>query len=981
MAFPVVASTERHVQGTNATVWTVLYPSGLASGDLVIAIVSADGAATFTWDELTELNQQGAGLGPCTASAYRIATGTEGADFVITLSASEKGVVHVYRITGWHGTTPPEVGTLADGDSLTANPPSVTPSWGAEDTLWLMHAAADTQLIDGVSSYPTNYTTNGIFDQSGSLNSDAGLASSYRTANAASEDPGVLTWTGAADNWIAGTIAVRPAAGGAAYTISGAVTIATTIAATLLEGRVLAGAVTVATAVAGTMLEGRVLAGAVGVSITPAAAMSATIAPVDYMTFLTTSGIASTADIARLDVVGDIEMRVRVALNDYTVTGDQNMIVKYVTTGNQRAYLFQFSGATGLLRLLVSAAGTGPPTVFSVTTSGLIDAGWYDFRVTLDLDNGASNSEAKFYQRADLSAALTSDTGWTQISTTQTGSVLTGIFNSTAPLEVPGGATPALGKHARALVYNGIGGTIVSDLNFEDPANRVGGQNDEWTDDAPTASNVFTLAGVESTDWSYTQAAGGAEIAGAVPVTIAVAATLEEGRVLSGSVPVSVAVAASMVEGRTIAGAVPLSIAVAGGMLEGRVLAGQVPVAITPAATMEEGRVLAGAVPVAVAVAGTMLEGRVLAGAVPVTVTPAAEFAEGRHLEGAVPVSIGIEATMLEGRVLSGDVPVPISPAATLEFTATNQIVGAVPVTITPAAEMLEGRVVEGQVPVAVAVSGSMEEGRVLAGAVSVAVTPAGEMLEGRVLAGAVTIPITPAAAFEEGRVLAGQVTVAVTPQAEMLEGRVLSGAVPISTTIAAALDFTAGANEFTITGAVPIAVSPAASMLEGRVLSGAVSIPLAISGTMLEGRTFAGSVTLTILPAADTSLGHQIAGSIGIPVSVQAVMLEGRVIVGDVLIPISVTGEMLEGRTIAGDVTITIIVGGTLLSPVRPAWDRDTRSVELSTADLRAIALAIEDSVTVALASHDTRSVGLVSQSLAGVALNTRDERALVVG
>lgn len=205
-------SVSRTIITPDTDSWLLDIPAGSAD-DLLKVNLGAD-AGNITWPTgFTELVSS-AGADPRVASAYKKADGTEGSTITVTLSAAQSGAGHVYRIPAaeWHGTTAPEVSGVTNASSLSADLPSFNPAgWDVEATIWFFVIAADTDLISGVSSYPTNYTT-GIFDKSGDTGQDAGLATGYRINEAASEDPDALTWTGSADGWRGVMVAVRPAA-------------------------------------------------------------------------------------------------------------------------------------------------------------------------------------------------------------------------------------------------------------------------------------------------------------------------------------------------------------------------------------------------------------------------------------------------------------------------------------------------------------------------------------------------------------------------------------------------------------------------------------------------------------------------------------------------------------------------------------------------------------------------------------------------
>lgn len=208
MAFPVVESLTATALDGDATAHLIAMPATVNDGDLLITILSNDGPATVTTPANWNL------LGSTVHSSntnrlsnyYKIAVGTEGGttvDFVT--SVAEEAVGHVYRISNWHGTTPPEIGTAADAASTLPNPPTLTPSWGAADTLWLAGYGAD--ATETTSVYPTNYT-NGQTDSTPAGGSCT-LGSARRELNATSDDPGTFTIS-ASEQWIAQTFAIRP---------------------------------------------------------------------------------------------------------------------------------------------------------------------------------------------------------------------------------------------------------------------------------------------------------------------------------------------------------------------------------------------------------------------------------------------------------------------------------------------------------------------------------------------------------------------------------------------------------------------------------------------------------------------------------------------------------------------------------------------------------------------------------------------------
>lgn len=212
MAFPTVAGTNGGNSGANTTSHTVNLPANIASGDLLIIVFGVDGNPTLTWpsganDAFTEVFNAANGVACRLGVAYRIANGNEPASVTVTTSVSEGSAHTTYRITGWHGTTPPEVATAATGVSANPDPGSLSPSWGNADTLWLAACVHDVGTRT-VSGYPTNYL-NGINNRWNNT-AGVGVGSAERQLTAASENPGAFTLSGS-DDWVATVIGVRPA--------------------------------------------------------------------------------------------------------------------------------------------------------------------------------------------------------------------------------------------------------------------------------------------------------------------------------------------------------------------------------------------------------------------------------------------------------------------------------------------------------------------------------------------------------------------------------------------------------------------------------------------------------------------------------------------------------------------------------------------------------------------------------------------------
>ena len=168
----------------------------------------------------------------------------------------------------------------------------------------------------------------------------------------------------------------------------------------------------------------------------------------------------STPDAAALDITGDLDLRVRVALDDWTPAAITTLIAKY-QTNTTRSYLLDVN-TDGTLRLTTSADGSAVLRTSSTVATGITDGAVKWVRATIDVNDGAGGRVITFY---------TSDDGvtWTTLGSPVTTAGTTSIFSSTSILEVGAATTGtqqmAAGKFYRAQVLNGIGGTVVLDVD------------------------------------------------------------------------------------------------------------------------------------------------------------------------------------------------------------------------------------------------------------------------------------------------------------------------------------------------------------------------------------------------------------------------------------------------------------------------------------------------------------------------------------
>jgi hypothetical protein len=171
---------------------------------------------------------------------------------------------------------------------------------------------------------------------------------------------------------------------------------------------------------------------------------------------------ATAPDAAVLDITGDIDLRAKIALDDWTPSASQTFISKWDSAAsNNRGFIFEVQ-STGILNLQLSADGSAQSAANSTVATGLTDGSTKWVRAT--------------YRQSDRRVQFfTSDDGitWTQLGADVT-SAQTSIYANISVLGIggitnvtaAGGQTPR-GKFFRAQILNGIGGTVAFDANFE----------------------------------------------------------------------------------------------------------------------------------------------------------------------------------------------------------------------------------------------------------------------------------------------------------------------------------------------------------------------------------------------------------------------------------------------------------------------------------------------------------------------------------
>lgn len=218
MAFPQVAAAVSSNQVSSQATHPFTLPGGISAGNLLLELMGFDASGgnpvLANFAPFLQFANQANGSSCALKALYRIADGTETSPVAATTGTDEESQHRGLRITGANASAP-EV-AIATGTSTTPDPPNLSPSWGADDTLWIVACAVDASV--NITAYPTNYSSNQSVANSGGTGG-VSLAVATRELNAASEDPGTFTLPSSRP-WVAFTIAVRPpgAGGGSATT-------------------------------------------------------------------------------------------------------------------------------------------------------------------------------------------------------------------------------------------------------------------------------------------------------------------------------------------------------------------------------------------------------------------------------------------------------------------------------------------------------------------------------------------------------------------------------------------------------------------------------------------------------------------------------------------------------------------------------------------------------------------------------------------
>ena len=178
---------------------------------------------------------------------------------------------------------------------------------------------------------------------------------------------------------------------------------------------------------------------------------------------------ASSPDSGPLSVTGDIDIQCWLAMDDWTPAADMTLVGKLLTGTNQRSYGLKVA-TSGVMQFFHTTDGTSSTQGRQDSTAAptVTDGAALWVRVTMDVNNGASGYDTKFYTGGNAPTPI-----WTQLGSTVTTSTATSIYDGSALLELgsmnAGAVHQLAGKIYRARIYSDLTETTkVYDADFTD---------------------------------------------------------------------------------------------------------------------------------------------------------------------------------------------------------------------------------------------------------------------------------------------------------------------------------------------------------------------------------------------------------------------------------------------------------------------------------------------------------------------------------
>jgi len=209
MAFPTQYDYTLYSSHSSQTSFSVDFPSTQA-GDLLLLLIGSDGDNSYSNNDgdFTLVGEYSNGNSVYAGVLCKIATGSESGNFSITFNQRENYAVMLLDIQGADSTMPDI--SVNSGYGNQPDPPVLSPTWGALDTMWVTFFAQDTATSNAyVIQYSMPYNQ-------GNLDSDDGFGGNV-LVGASSDEVNTATLypnsynTNISDQWVAYTIGIKPA--------------------------------------------------------------------------------------------------------------------------------------------------------------------------------------------------------------------------------------------------------------------------------------------------------------------------------------------------------------------------------------------------------------------------------------------------------------------------------------------------------------------------------------------------------------------------------------------------------------------------------------------------------------------------------------------------------------------------------------------------------------------------------------------------
>lgn len=166
------------------------------------------------WVEL--YNASGDAADDVISIAYKWILSSDGGNQISLTQGNGKFANLMWLIAGAEDPSirPPELSTIAIGTTTPVNPTTVTPTGGVKNYLWLWLGGWGGEQTSPPATAPTGYSTPMIGANSGTagaVTTNVRVASAWKNATAASEDPPTVAISATASGWSGWGMAIHPA--------------------------------------------------------------------------------------------------------------------------------------------------------------------------------------------------------------------------------------------------------------------------------------------------------------------------------------------------------------------------------------------------------------------------------------------------------------------------------------------------------------------------------------------------------------------------------------------------------------------------------------------------------------------------------------------------------------------------------------------------------------------------------------------------